>query len=125
MILKKGFYFPAPRQFARTLGNFLSWKTFKAFEFFVENSLRELQLPLFSLNQSEFQKIGLNFQKINLIFSLDLLGRGDISPQIRFTELSTLGLPKPREENRNCPERALFGPIGPFWAKRPKPPFHN
>ena len=32
---------------------------------------------------------------------------------------------KPRVKSRNCPERALFGPIGPFRAKPPfaKPPF--
>ena len=33
--------------------------------------------------------------------------------------------PQPRGKSRNCPERALFGPIGPFRAKPPfaKPPF--
>ena len=33
--------------------------------------------------------------------------------------------PQPREKSRNCPERVLFGPIGPFRAKPPfaKPPF--
>ena len=32
---------------------------------------------------------------------------------------------QPRGKSRNCPERALFGPIGPFRAKPPfaKPPF--
>ena len=32
---------------------------------------------------------------------------------------------QPRGKSRNCPERALFGPIGAFWAKPPfaKPPF--
>ena len=36
-----------------------------------------------------------------------------------------LRTPQPRGKSRNCPERALFGPIGPFWAKPPfaKPPF--
>ena len=33
--------------------------------------------------------------------------------------------PQLRGKSRNCPERALFGPIGPFRAKPPfaKPPF--
>ena len=33
--------------------------------------------------------------------------------------------PQPPGKSRNCPERALFGPIGPFRAKPPfaKPPF--
>ena len=33
--------------------------------------------------------------------------------------------PQPRGKSRNCPERALFGPIGPFRAKPPfvSPPF--
>ena len=36
-----------------------------------------------------------------------------------------LRAPPPREKRRNCPERALFGPIGAFRAKPPfaKPPF--
>ena len=28
-----------------------------------------------------------------------------------------LRTPQPRGKSRNCPERALFGPIGAFWAK--------
>ena len=36
-----------------------------------------------------------------------------------------LRTPQPRGKSRNCPERALFGPIGAFRAKPPfaKPPF--
>ena len=36
-----------------------------------------------------------------------------------------LRTPPPRGKRRNCPERALFGPIGAFRAKPPfaKPPF--
>ena len=36
-----------------------------------------------------------------------------------------LRTPQPRGKSKNCPERALFGPIGAFWAKPPfaKPPF--
>ena len=37
----------------------------------------------------------------------------------------SLCTPQPRGKSRNCPERARFGPIGPFRAKPPfvKPPF--